>query len=79
MKLPRNIDAQQFIKTLQKYGYQPSMQTGSHIRLTTQQTGLHHITAPNHDPIRIGTLNGMPADVAHPFSVPKQNVVDSLF
>ena len=46
MKRPRNIDASEFIKALQKYGYQPNRQTGSHIRLQTQQNSLHKITVP---------------------------------
>jgi hypothetical protein len=28
---------------------------GSHLRLTTDQNGQHHITIPNHDPLKIGT------------------------
>jgi len=79
MKLPRNIDAQQFIKALQKYGYEPTRQTGSHIRLTTWQNGQHHITIPNHDPLRIGTLNAILTDVAQHLGKSKQEVVESLF
>lgn len=30
---------------------------GSHIRLTTNEAGTHHITVPNHRPIKIGTLS----------------------
>lgn len=79
MKLHRNIDAQQLIKALQKYGYQPSRQTGSHIRLTTQQNGQHHITIPNHDPLRIGTLNAILTDVARHLGVSKQEMIEELF
>ena len=79
MKLPRNIDAQQFIKALQKYGYEPTRQTGSHIRLTTLQNGQHHITIPNHDPLRIGTLNAILTDVAQHLGISKQEVVERLF
>ena len=79
MKIPRNIDAQQFIKALQKYGYEPTRQTGSHIRLTTLQNGQHHITIPNHDPLRIGTLNAILTDVAQHLGKSKQEVVESLF
>lgn len=79
MKIPRNIDAPQLIKALQKYGYQPTRQTGSHIRLTTRQNGQHHITIPNHDPLRIGTLNAILTDVAQHLGVSKQEVVEGLF
>ncbi|MBW6491503.1 MAG: type II toxin-antitoxin system HicA family toxin [Lentimicrobium sp.] len=79
MKLPRNIDASQLIKALQKYGYQASRQTGSHIRLTTQQNGQHHITIPNHDPLRIGTLNAILTEVSQHIGISKQDVVEGLF
>jgi len=79
MKRPRNIDASEFIKALQKYGYQPSRQTGSQIRLTTQQNGLHKITVPNHAPKRIGTLNAILVDIAFHHGVTKQEVFENLF
>jgi predicted RNA binding protein YcfA (HicA-like mRNA interferase family) len=79
MKLSRNIDATQLIKALQKYGYNPTRQTGSHIRLTSQQNGQHHITIPNHDPLRIGTLNTILAEVAQHLGIPKKELIDKLF
>ena len=30
-------------------GYEVTRQTGSHLRLTTEVNGEHHITIPNHD------------------------------
>lgn len=53
MNLPHDIDASKLIKVLRKFGYEATRQTGSHIRLTTQQNGQHHLTIPNHDPIKI--------------------------
>jgi predicted RNA binding protein YcfA (HicA-like mRNA interferase family) len=79
MKLPRNVDSQQLIKALQKYDYQATRQTGSHIRLTTQQNGQHHITIPNHDPLRIGTLNTILTEVAQHLGISKQEVAERLF
>jgi len=76
MKRPRNIDASEFIKALQKYGYQPSRQTGSQIRLTTQQNGLHKIM---YLIIRIGTLNAIHVDIAFHHGVTKQEVFENLF
>ncbi|MBC6420087.1 MAG: type II toxin-antitoxin system HicA family toxin, partial [Prochloron sp. SP5CPC1] len=38
-------------KALEKLGYVVERQTGSHIRLTTQYKGEHHVTIPNHSPI----------------------------
>lgn len=45
-------------------GYGVDHQTGSHIRLTTQRNGEHHVTIPAHKPLKIGTLNAILRDVA---------------
>ena len=79
MKLPRDIDFQQLIKSLYKFGYEPTRQSGSHIRLTTQQNGQHHITVPKHDPLKIGTLNAILTEVAQHLGVSKQELVERLF
>jgi len=79
MKLPRDIDSQQLIKSLNKFGYEPTRQSGSHIRLTTQQNGQHHITIPNHDLLKIGTLNAILTEVAQHLSVSKQELIERLF
>jgi len=39
-------------------GYVKVRQEGSHIRLTTTLDGVHHLTVPNHSPLKIGTLLG---------------------
>jgi predicted RNA binding protein YcfA (HicA-like mRNA interferase family) len=79
MRLSRNIDASQLIKALQKFGYEPTRQSGSHIRLTTKQNGQHHITIPQHDPLKIGTLNAILTDVAQHLGIPKQELIERLF
>ncbi|HEY9676307.1 MAG TPA: type II toxin-antitoxin system HicA family toxin [Waterburya sp.] len=43
------------VTALVRLEYEVSRQTGSHIRLTSQRNGEHHITVPAHDPIKIGT------------------------
>ena len=79
MKLPRDIDSQQLIKSLTKFGYEPTRQSGSHIRLTTQQNGQHHLSIPNHDPLKIGTLNAILTEVAQHLGVSKQELIEKLF
>jgi len=49
------------------------------MRLTTTQRGEHHITIPNHDPLRIGTLAGIIADVAQHFELDRDELLISLF
>ena len=79
MKLPRDIDSQQLIKSLNKFGYESTRQSGSHIQLSTQQNGQHHITIPNHDPLKIGTLNAILTEVAQHLGIPKQELNERLF
>lgn len=64
MRLPRDLTGAQLVRALAKLGYQATRQTGSHVRLTCQLPAQHHITVPLHDPLRIGTLAAMLADVA---------------
>jgi len=52
------------VKALRALGYERVRQDGSHIRLTTQQGGQHHVTGPNHNPIKLGTLTGILKAVA---------------
>jgi hypothetical protein len=49
------------------------------MRLTTQQHGEHHVTIPNHDPLRIGTLAGILADVAEHFKITREELSERLF
>jgi len=64
MKLPRDISAADLEKALRRaFGYQFVRQLGSHRRLTTQTGGEHHLTIPNHDPLRPGTLRAILGEV----------------
>ena len=79
MKIPRSVSAAKLIKVLKPLGYEATRQTGSHIRLTTEQNGKHHITIPNHDPIRVGTFSAIISDVAQHFGKSKQELMEELF
>jgi hypothetical protein len=41
MRIPRDISGADLVKLPQKFGYENTRQTGSHMRLTTQQNGEH--------------------------------------
>jgi predicted RNA binding protein YcfA (HicA-like mRNA interferase family) len=56
VRLPRDLDGRDLAKALRQFGYEISRQTGSHIRLTTHAGGEHHLTIPDHNPLRVGTL-----------------------
>jgi predicted RNA binding protein YcfA (HicA-like mRNA interferase family) len=79
MRLPRDISSTELIKLLQKFGYQISRQKGSHIRLTTTKQGEHHITIPNHDPIRLGTLSSIITEIANHFKKTKEEIAKEIF
>ncbi|MBS4064702.1 MAG: hypothetical protein KGZ74_09095 [Chitinophagaceae bacterium] len=49
------------------------------MRLTTQQNGEHHITIPNHNPIKIGTLSSILNDVASHFNTTKDDIIRRIF
>ena len=79
MRLPRDISGRDLAKALAKLGYKTTRQASSHIRLTTQRNGEHHITLPDHDPIRVGTLAGILADVAQHHRMTRDGLVGLLF
>ena len=59
MKIPRDLSGLELAKSLKALGYEKTRQDGSHIRLTTQKDGQHHVTVPNHSPVRLGTLRSI--------------------
>jgi len=74
MKTPRNLSASDLIKILTRYGYEVSRQKGSHIRLVKHSdNGDHHVTIPNHNPIKLGTLSSIISDVAENLGISKED------
>jgi hypothetical protein len=54
-------------------------QSGSHMRLTTEVNGTHHITIPDHGSLRVGTLSAIVLDVASHLGLERQDVIKRLF
>jgi predicted RNA binding protein YcfA (HicA-like mRNA interferase family) len=79
MKVPRNLSSSQLIQLLANFGYETTRQTGSHIRLTTQENGQHHVTIPAHNPLKLGTLNAILRGVAEHFSLTKDELLEKMF
>lgn len=79
MKIPRDLTGGELIKKLKKVGYLTSRQSGSHIRLTTNLNGEHHITIPNHNPLKIGTLSGILNEVALHLKITRDELLHQLF
>ena len=57
----RDLPGDALASRLRRYGYEPTRQTGSHLRLTSTLQGQeHHVTVPRHDHLRVGTLSAIP-------------------
>jgi len=78
-RIPRDISGQELIKALQVLGYKITRQVGSHIRLSTKEKGEHHITIPNHNPIRVGTLSNILTEIAKHFQISKEELIEKIF
>ena len=79
MKIPRDIGGEDLCKALEKFGYQRTRQTGSHIRLTTLLKGEHHITIPSYQSLRVGTLNAILSAVAIHLPKNKSDLIKELW
>jgi predicted RNA binding protein YcfA (HicA-like mRNA interferase family) len=79
MRLKRDLSGAELAKALRLIGYEKVRQTGSHIRMVTTQGGQHHVTVPNHNPIKIGTLSGILGDVAAHLEITRDELAQRLF
>ena len=79
MRLPGDVSGTDLVKTLRLLGYEETRQTGSHIRLTSTCEGEHHVTIPAHDPLKLGTLAAIVADIAQQRKVSKEHIVHLIF
>jgi predicted RNA binding protein YcfA (HicA-like mRNA interferase family) len=79
MKIPRNLSGKDLIRSLKKLGYLPTRQSGSHIRLSTIVNGEHHITIPNHSPLKIGTLSAILNDISVHHGLNKEELINMIF
>ncbi len=79
MRRPRDISASQLIKKLRPFGYKPTRQTGSHIRLTTEKNGQHHITIPQKRQLAIGKINAVLWELVRHFGIPRNQLMKQLF
>ena len=79
MKLPRDLSGVELARTLERIGYRVTRQTGSHLRLSTDSPSQHHITIPAHDPLKVGTLAAILADVAAHLKLDRGEFLRRLF
>ncbi|MGI9139733.1 MAG: type II toxin-antitoxin system HicA family toxin [Gemmatimonadaceae bacterium] len=79
MRLPRDLSGRDLARALRRYGYVVTRETGSHMRLTTQQGGEHHLTIPDHASLRVGTLAAIVGQVATHLGVERAGLAVELF
>ena len=79
MRLPRDLSGRELARRLSVLGYVITRQSGSHIRLTTHANGEHHITIPDHDALRVGTLSAILADVGLHVQLTREDLLQRLF
>ena len=74
MKLPRDLSGSELIKLLCKdHDYRRVNQEGSHVILQTDTPQHHRLAVPDHNPLRIGTLNS----IARAFSCLRKSTLNS--
>ncbi len=79
MRLPRDVGGMELAGKLERFGYQVTRQTGSHIRLTTEQEGEHHVTIPRHASLRVGTLSAILREVSNHLDISRDQLLENLF
>ena len=78
MKIPRDLKGAELAKALRKhFGYEIARQEGSHMRLNSS-TGDHHVTIPNHSPLKIGTLQAILKDLAAHLQITLEQLLKKL-
>ena len=78
MKIPRDCNGVELVRALRRLGYETQRQTGSHIQITTQRGGEHHVSVPNHRPLKVGLLHGVLKDVAEHHGMTVEGLVREL-
>jgi predicted RNA binding protein YcfA (HicA-like mRNA interferase family) len=79
MKLSRDESGISLVKKLSKVGYKVTRQKGSHIRLSrVVENTEHHITIPNHDPIKIGLLSKILNEVSQVLEISKEELLEKI-
>lgn len=79
MKLPRALSGRDLATALSQLGYSITRQSGSHIRMTTAENGTHHVTIPDHRPLKVGTLSAILRDVAAHHGMERDTLFEKIF
>ena len=79
--MPRDVSGTELVNLLRrKYGYYLIRQRGSHMRLASTYMGYeHHVLVPQHNPIRVGTLDDILGNVAEYLEIEQADLMQELF
>ena len=75
MKVPCDVNGDDFVRGLKRVGYDELRQKGSHVQMVTQINSEHHASVPLHKPIKTGTLTGILASVAAHLQITRQELL----
>jgi predicted RNA binding protein YcfA (HicA-like mRNA interferase family) len=79
VRIPRDIYGADLVKALRVLGYEFVRRDSSHIRLTTKVNGEHHVTIPDHKPLKTGTLvKGVLKPVAAHHKITVEELLEKL-
>jgi predicted RNA binding protein YcfA (HicA-like mRNA interferase family) len=79
VKLPRDVTGRDLVRVLVRhFGYVQVNQVGSHVILQTSEPKHHRLSVPDHDSLRIGTLNAILRAVAEAKSLRREEIVEKL-
>lgn len=79
-RIPRDVRGNELVRLLSRhYGYREVRQTGSHVRVRTDQNGSHSVTIPQHSVLKLGTLASILDEVARHFETTRDDVIATLF
>jgi predicted RNA binding protein YcfA (HicA-like mRNA interferase family) len=79
MKLPRDASGERLVETLcRHWQYTRVHQSGSHIIPETEVPSHQRIAVPNHNTLRIGTLNSILRAVSNHKGVTREAIVATL-
>jgi predicted RNA binding protein YcfA (HicA-like mRNA interferase family) len=80
LRLPRDLSGHDLVRLLRRFGYEPTRQLGSHIRLQSHhRSHVHHMTVPDHRTLRVGTLSAILSDVADYLNIERSKLEQELF
>jgi predicted RNA binding protein YcfA (HicA-like mRNA interferase family) len=79
VKLPRDLSGRDLANVLmRRWGYRQVHQAGSHIILQTEDPMHHRLSVPDHQTLRIGTLNAILRSVAEAKRIRREDIISSL-